>query len=203
MWRDAVFCFVDIETTDVNPDCGGLLEIGAILCKGSGEVVGRFEHLVHVEVIPEVIEEITGIGLEDVRFAPSAKEVLGEFRTFIGDNVFVAHNAAFDYQFLNQCYIKFFGIGLYNPTLCTIALAHKTIVAPRYGLSFLNEYLQIFTPNNHRAYADASTCLEIFKKCIVNVPRQVKTTRDLIFWVRKGNQKLVSRGGLEPPTSGL
>lgn len=182
-WEDQLFCFVDIETTHANPLHGNLLEIGAILCKGSGEVCARFESLVYNQDIPLFITEITGIATQDVSDAPSTKEVLKEFREFIKTSVFVAHNVNFDYCFLDFLYCKHFGIGLYNQTLCTLKMAKKIIQAPKYNLAFLNDFLGISTPISHRAYADALTCKEIFLYCSASLPS--KNTQNILNWLNR------------------
>ncbi len=182
-WMDQEFCFVDIESTDSDPLKGNLLEIGAILCNGRGEVIKRFESFVKNENIPVVIEEITGITVADTQNAPELKKVLQDFRSFLGKSVFVAHNVSFDYHFLDFLYLKHFGIGIYNQSLCTLKIAQKTIPSPRYKLSFLNEFLGIFTPISHRAYADAHTCKEIFFHCKKYFP--LGSTQNLLNWASK------------------
>lgn len=179
------FCFVDIETTGSNPQESELLEIGAILYQG-GKVLKRFESYALVKSIPPIIEEITGITFEDIKDAPTAKEVLSQFRETLGNSIFVAHNANFDYVFLDFLFQKLFGIGIYNQRLCTINLAKRLIYAPRYGLDFLNQFLEIGTPAIHRAYADANTCLQVFKHCLNSIPRTIHTSQDLINFSKHG-----------------
>lgn len=183
--RDQIFCFVDIESSGADPRKSQILEIGAIKCRG-GEVLGRFESYVRSSEVPEIIQEITGIELEDVINAPSAKEVLGEFREFLGSSIFVAHNVSFDYLYLDYYYNLLFGIGLYNQRLCTIELAKRSIQAPRYGLDFLNEFLEIHTPHLHRAYADAYTCMKIFEKCLKTSGIHFPTVQSLLNFSQKG-----------------
>ncbi|MCE3046914.1 exonuclease domain-containing protein [Helicobacter kayseriensis] len=180
--QDQLFCFVDLETTDGNPLKGNLLEIGAILCNGKGEILGRFEHLVKNTTIPPIVTQITGISLDDVANALEVQEVLQQFRAFIGTSIFVAHNVNFDYIFLDSLYLKHFGIGLYNQTLCTLKMAQKCIQAPRYSLDFLNQFLEIQTPISHRAYADALTCKEVFLRCLNKLPS--KNTQNVLNWLK-------------------
>lgn len=183
-WRNQVFCFVDIETTDANPLKGNVLELGAILCNGAGEVLGRFESCVKNASIPPIIQEITGIREKDVLDAPDIMEVLGRFREFLGSSIFVAHNARFDYGFLDVLYQKHFGIGLYNQSLCTIKMAQKLIQSPKFSLPFLNEFLGINTPISHRAYADAYTCKEIFLNISKLLPKGISSSQSLLNFCR-------------------
>lgn len=164
-WKEQKFCFVDIEVTDSDPLKGRLLEIGGIICNGEGEVLGHFERLVKNIKIPQMIQKITGITPEEMEHAQDVQKVLFEFREFLGTCVFVAHHVEFDYGFLNYLFYKYFGLGIYNQTLCTLKMAKQLIQAPSYKLSVLNQFLQIFSPISHRAYADAYVCKEVFMHC--------------------------------------
>lgn len=181
------FVIVDIETSGSKPYNSQVIEIGAIKYK-NGEIVDRFESFVHAKELPEYITKLTGITLDDLTYAPTQKEVLKKFKEFLGDSVFVAHNVNFDYNFLSE---KLNEIGLEklaNRKLCTIDLARRTIESERYGLGYLNESLGINTLIHHRAYADALTALKILEIAFKNIPKNVKTTEDLIEFSKKGKK---------------
>lgn len=176
---DQVFCFVDIETTGSKPNEYSILEVGALKYK-NGKIVDKFESFVYVEEIPEKIIELTGISPSNVSDSPCLVDVLRRFRVFLDDCVFVAHNVNFDYGFISY-HMQRIGLGrLLNPKLCTIDLAHKTILSPRYSLPFLNEFLGINTPISHRAYADALTSLKVFEISLLCIPKWIANTQDLL-----------------------
>lgn len=182
--KNQIFCFVDIESSGADPRNSQILEIGAIkYC--NGKVLDRFESYVRANDVPDVIQEITGITPEVLLDAPSQREVLDQFRTFVGDSIFVAHNVGFDYTFLDFCFTQLFGIGLYNQKLCTIELAKRSFPAPRYGLDFLNDFLGIGTPQIHRAYADAYTCMKIFEKSLENLDIHFFNTQSFLNFTQK------------------
>ncbi|HIO96050.1 MAG TPA: DNA polymerase III subunit epsilon, partial [Campylobacterales bacterium] len=107
-------------------------------------------------------------------------EVLTKLRVFLEDTVFVAHNANFDYGFLNHSFERF-GLGtIGNQTLCSINLARRTIKSERYGLAYLNEFLEIGTEVHHRAYSDALTTAKLLKIAFKNIPEYVNTTDELL-----------------------
>ncbi len=70
----------------------------------NGEIIDRLETLVQSTFIPENITNLTGIKTEDLRNAPTRQKVLREFKEFLGDTIFVAHDAKFDYSFLNASF---------------------------------------------------------------------------------------------------
>ncbi|MGI0406817.1 3'-5' exonuclease [Helicobacter himalayensis] len=186
---EANFCFVDIETTGAKAHEHEIIEIGALKYR-NGEVIERFESFIYAPFVPQEITHLTGIGAKDLQNAPRADEVLARFRLFLQDCIFVAHNVNFDYEFLNVSFQKHNLPGLLCPKLCTIELARKSILSPRYALSFLNTFLGINTPASHRAYADALTCLEVYKIASLCLPDSVKNVQDLIDF-SKGRKQIL------------
>jgi len=110
--------------------------------------------------------------------------MLPEFKAFLGDDLFVAHNVSFDYNFISHSFERF-GLGvLGNRKLCTIELAKRTIEAERYGLGHLNIVLDINTLVHHRAYADAATAAKVLEIGLKNIPDEVITTESLIDFTK-------------------
>ncbi len=184
-WREAKFCFVDIETTGAKPKDSQIIEIGAIQYQ-DGVIIDTFESYVYAPIVPDEISTLTGIYAKDLANAPSQKEVLGKFRLFLQDCIFVAHNVEFDYNFLDFSFQQHAIAGLLCPRLCTIDLAKQCILSPRYSLSFLNTFLGINTPTSHRAYADALTALEVFKIASLCIPDSIQSVQDLIDFSKIG-----------------
>ncbi|NPA28964.1 MAG: 3'-5' exonuclease [Epsilonproteobacteria bacterium] len=182
-WREETFCVVDIETNGSVPSRSQIIEIGALKWR-NGEIVGRFESFAACSYLPENISDITGIFPEDLRDAPPLSRVLPDFKAFLGDAVFVAHNISFDYNFVSHSFERF-GLGvLGNRRLCTIELARRTIEAERYGLGHLNVVLDINTLVHHRAYADALTASKVMEIGLKRVPKSVMTTEALIDFTK-------------------
>ena len=124
--------------------------------------------------------------LED---APVLKTVLEEFKLFLEDDVFVAHDIKFDYNFISSSLQKYDLGKLENRKLCTIDLARRTIKAQRYGLGYLKETLNIDVDNHHRAYSDALSTTYLLEKSIKCLDKNIKTVEDLIDFSK--NAKLL------------
>jgi len=173
------FCVVDIETNGSKPETAQVIELGAVMVQ-NGEIVDTFESFVACTFLPEYISKITGIVPDDLIDAPSGVEVLTKFRTFLDDAIFVAHNANFDYGFLNHSFERF-GLGsIGNPKLCSIELAKRTIESERYGLAYLNEFLELGTHTAHRAFSDALVTSKLLEMTFQKLPHYVHTTDDLL-----------------------
>jgi DNA polymerase-3 subunit epsilon len=182
------YCVVDIETTSSDSTKGQIIEIGAVMLCGDRQI-GEFESFVYAPEVPESIERLTGICAKDLQDAPSLGSVLEQFRLFLKDAVFVAHNVGFDYYFISASF-EAQGFGpMLNRKLCTIDLAQKTIEAKRYGLDYLRTLLGIDTGSHHRALSDAKSAAQIFCIALKNLPQEVCTAEDLIAF-SKPNPKL-------------
>lgn len=173
------YCVIDIETNGSKPGTSQVIEIGAIMVQ-HGKVIDSYETFVECAYLPEYITKITGIEPEDLKDAPSRKEALIGLRHFMEDAVFVAHNANFDYGFLNASFNRFGLGGIGNPKLCTIDLARRTFESERYGLAYLIDTLEIETATHHRAFSDAVCANKVMEKSLQTIPEYVKSADDLI-----------------------
>jgi DNA polymerase III subunit epsilon len=186
--KDAVFCIVDVETNGSKTDKHQIIEIGAVKVS-NGEIISRFESLVHCEQINQHITEITGISVEDTKNAPPLKQVMQDFKLYLNDSIFVAHDVKFDFKFISSMMQKIGLQPILNRHLCSIDLAERTIESYRYGLSYLNEYLQLHKDaTHHRALSDALTTAELFIRSLEKVDKSVKTVEDLISFSKQGKR---------------
>ncbi|NEW60013.1 3'-5' exonuclease [Sulfurovum sp. bin170] len=178
-YSEQKFCVIDIETNGSKPEKSQVIEVGAVMLQ-NGEAIDRFESFVECTFLPKYISKITGIEHTDLVDAPSRLEVLTKLREFIGDSIFVAHNANFDYGFLNYSF-DHFGLGtIGNQVLCSIDLAKRTIESERYGLAYLNESLELGVEVHHRAYSDALTTAKLLNITFDNIPEYVNSADELL-----------------------
>ncbi len=191
-FKDEIYCIVDIETNGNSPVKNQIIEIGAVKYQ-NGKIIDRFESYVYADFIPESITKVTNIKQSDLLGAPSLKKVLYDFKLFLGNAVFVAHNVKFDYSFISQS-LKIVGIDeLLNRKLCTVELSKKTIEAERHGLGYLREYLDIDIGEHHRAYSDALSATKVLEVCFENIPDKIKSTEELIKFSKYSPSKRKKR----------
>ena len=178
-YQEQRYCVIDIETNGSKPGTSQVIEIGAVMIQ-QGKVIDRLETFVECAFLPEYITKITGIEPEDLKCAPTRREALIKLRHFMGNAVFVAHNANFDYSFLTASFERFGLGGIGNPKLCTIDLARRTFESERYGLAYLIDFLNIETATHHRAFSDALCAAKVMEKSFETLPEYVRTTDDLL-----------------------
>lgn len=188
--KDEIFCIVDIETNGTSFKSGGqIIEIGAIKYQ-NGQIIDSFSSFVNAKNIPDNITELTGIDDSMVKNAPNVKKVLAEFKIFLQDSIFVAHNVNFDYDFISGWCEKV-GYGpLLNRSLCTLELSRRCICAPKHGLESLKQLLNIQS-THHRALSDAISATKVLEHCIDFVPIFVKTTEELISFSKANKKKII------------
>jgi DNA polymerase-3 subunit epsilon len=160
---EATFCVLDIETTGGAPGRSKITEIGAVRVRG-GQAVARFETLVDPgRPIPAPITRITGIHDAMLVGQPRIEEALERFVAFVGDDVMVAHNAPFDFRFLNYERFRIGGRYFTQPWLDTLVLARRLLRRrlDRFDLGTLAEWADTAVRPNHRALPDAEATAEI------------------------------------------
>jgi len=163
--RETDFVVVDVETTGMSSTEDRITEI-AMMHVRDGTLVDEFSTLVNpLMTIPAFITDLTGIDNIMVQDAPTAREVVPYMAEFLGDSVFVAHNAPFDWGFVSQTARRERGIELTNPQLCTVRLSRKILPdLPSKSLGPVSKYLDIRIPERHRASGDAyATALVLIK----------------------------------------
>ena len=159
----AEFTVVDLETTGGRAGPGTIIEIGAYRMVGK-RLTETFSRLVRPQggIVPRFITGLTSITTEMIREAPPIEEVLPAFREFMGDRVMVAHNAGFDFGFLDFEYRRIFGIGLANPVLCTLRMSRRFMPSlKRRRLDLLAGHFGLSLEGRHRGLGDARMAAEL------------------------------------------
>ena len=153
---------IDLETTGLSPLVDHIIEIAAI--KVVNDKTVTFKTLIKPPVsIPEETIQFHGITDEDVKDAPTIKEILPKLLEFIGGLPIIAHNAKFDCGFLTFAFHKNNIKVEPSDVFCTVKAARKAIKGvENYKLSTLSKQLEIPLQNHHRAFDDALACLLLF-----------------------------------------
>ncbi len=178
--ENAEFCIVDIETNGSHIQRHQIIEIAALKIK-NGKIIDSFESFVKVKEINPIITELTGIRAEDTANAPQLLEVMKAFKLFLADAIFVAHDVKFDYTFISNSMLKVGLEPLLNRSLCTLALAERTIECYRYALSYLNDTFMLNqNPKHHRAMSDVMTTYGLFLLILKSIKENLNNVEDLI-----------------------
>ena len=146
---------LDVETTGLDYTKERMVEFAAIRLE-NGKMKDRFETLINPEQhIRKSSIAIHGITEEDVKDAPTEAEVMPMILDFIGDYPIVAHNAIFDYSFINEASIRQTGKPITNARIDS-QMMFKEIYPDleSCGLESLMTKFNVEFSTRHRAMAD-------------------------------------------------
>lgn len=162
------FAVVDIEATGAQIGAGEeMIQIACVVIEES-QIVHTFQTLVNpAKTISPYITDLTGISDEDVEDAPFFEEIGPLLYHMLEDSVFVAHNVAFDFNFLNEHFERMGHPMLDIPRMDTVELTQ--ILFPTlssYHLGDICESLDIPIENAHNALSDAEATANLWMKLI-------------------------------------
>lgn len=163
--KDTTFVVVDFETTGLNAVSDEIIEIGAVRIENM-KITRTFHSLVKPKgKISSKSFEITGISEEDLKEAPNIEEALPKLMDFIGNSIFVAHNADFDYRFLRET-AKRLGVIVNFPYIDTLQFSKALLTLSGYGLEKVVNALELGEFNHHRALDDTKITAKVFLKLV-------------------------------------
>lgn len=135
--REIIF---DTETTGLDPRSGHrLVEIGCVELIDRRESGRTFHAYFHPERdMPAEAEAVHGLSLQFLSDKPLFEERADELLEFLGDAPMVAHNAAFDFGFVNA-ELERVGRPLLDMTrmCCTVQMARKLHPGAKHSLDAL------------------------------------------------------------------
>ena len=151
------FVVVDVETTGTSPLAGDRVTEVAVVQVRDGVATPVFDTLINPDrAIPPAIVAITNITWEMVKDAPRFADVCDQLLGVLEGNVFVAHNAAFDWRFLSAEIERVTRRPLRGRKLCTVRMARRLLPqVRRRNLDSLAHYYGIDNTARHRAGGDA------------------------------------------------
>lgn len=169
--------FVDIETTGLDPEKHEIIELAIVLVRQKGdkgddfEVIEEFEVKIKPEHIgtadPQALK-VNGYDPSQWVFANTLSEAMKAFGEKTKDAIFVAHNMAFDYSFIDKAF-KQTGIEnqMFYAKLDTISMAyaklHANPMVEKFRLQKLCEHFGVENPKAHSALSDTRALFEVYK----------------------------------------
>ena len=165
-FSEVPFLVVDVETTGMSAWAGDrITEVAAVLVHGE-RTTETFHSLVNPQrPIPPSITRLTGISDAMVRSAPRFREIAGDLAQHVVGRVFVAHNARFDWNFLEAEYERVARASwsaLAPAQLCTVRLARRLLAhLPRRNLDAVAWHYGVEIDGRHRAVGDARATAQV------------------------------------------
>ncbi|PTI35478.1 helicase C-terminal domain-containing protein [Staphylococcus warneri] len=182
----ATYAVVDLETTGNQLDYDDIIQIGITFVR-QNKIIGTYHSMIRTDLdIPPFIQALTSIEETMLEKAPYFKEIAHDIYQQLQDCVFVAHNVAFDLNFIKRafknCNIK------YRPkrVLDTLELFKISFPTDKsYQLSELAEAHDIPLNNAHRADEDATTTAQLMIKAFEKFEQLPLDTLKQLYYLSK------------------
>ncbi len=157
----------DTETTGIMPGDGHrIVEIGAIELDGRVPTGRSFHtYLDPCRMMPKDAEGVHGLSTAFLTGQPVFEAVIDDFLAFIGDAPLVAHNAAFDMEFLNFELRRARMVTIpATRAICTLELSRKKHPGAKHTLDALcNRYgVDLSARAKHGALIDAELLARVY-----------------------------------------
>ncbi len=178
---DDTFVVLDFETTGLNAYGGDrIFEFGAVKIK-NGEIISEFGEIADPGIeLSSKITEITKVTNAMIKGKRSEEDVLKDFKIWIEDLPIVAHNAKFDFGFLETAYARFNLGEVKNVVYDTLQISR--ILHPewgRHGLGYLVKKYKVELENHHRALHDARATAFIFNEQLQEMKEVISDLNDI------------------------
>lgn len=154
------FAAIDFETA--NHDRHSACAIGLAVVRG-GQLVESRAHLIRPPSsdFHRACAGVHGLAWDDVRSAPTFRDLWASLRASIDGHVLLAHQAWFDRDVLSGC-LKYYGIRYrLNPFADSLALAREAFGFKSNGLAVLCRRLKVRLRDHHDPGADAEAAARI------------------------------------------
>ncbi len=181
--RECSFAVVDVETTGMRSRMDDRITEIAVVTVSNGVVRLAFDSLINPgRYIPPRITAVTGITNDMVARAPRFAEVSDALLGALSGRVFVAHNARFDWNFVDAEMRRARDLVLTGPRLCTVRLARRLVLGVQScGLDSLTHYFGWENQARHRAAGDALVTAQLLNRLIqLATERGAHTVDDLV-----------------------
>ena len=172
---DCEYIVFDLETTGLSTEYDHIIEFGAVLMR-KGTVVEKKDVLIKPPIeLSNNIKNLTHITDDLLTDAKAFKEAKDEILDFIKDRVLVAHNASFDYGFLNSELERIGLPPLMNPVIDTLDLSRSLLKNRRsYRLGNMCRAYNIPYDEEvaHRADYDADVLSQVFNFMLKDLAKE-------------------------------
>ncbi len=165
--KKETYVVFDLETTGLSARYDRIIEFGAVKIDATGHILDEVDFFINPDMkLSGFAVEVSHIRQSDVDNGKPIKKALNDIREFFGDSILVAHNAAFDYGFLNEA-MKNNGFGkIENPVIDTLPISrylYKDRKSHTEGAIARELKIEYLEGSAHRANYDAEILSKIFE----------------------------------------
>jgi DNA polymerase-3 subunit epsilon len=159
---DITYNILDFETTGFSPDYDRIIEVGVVKIKNN-QIIDSFQEFINPGMnISGAITNLTGITNDMVKSSERSSKVMPKLKSFVSDEIIVAHNASFDSRFYKAEMMRA-RVSTKNDFLCSLLLARRVFQdLDSHKLGVLCRHLGFVNKASHRALGDAEATHKVF-----------------------------------------
>ncbi len=154
-----MFAVIDLETTGLRPGSDRVVELAVVRLDENRKVVSEWTTLVD-PARPVRGTRVHGILTRHVEGAPTFAEIAGDLADRLGEAVLVAHNARFDFAFIEAEYRRL-GHSVSCEWLCTLELSSRLDFGVSRSLRACCANLGVPHEQGHAALVDAEAAARL------------------------------------------
>lgn len=182
--HDSTYVVLDLETTGLSNEFDRIIEFAAIKVH-AGMIIDRMQMFVNPhQNLSAFITEKTHIKQSDVDQAESIENLISTWLDFIEDHIILAHNANFDFGFLNANLNRLNLPILTNTVIDTLDLSKALLRDKKYyRLGVIAKHYKISYDESgaHRADYDTEVLHQVFGKMLLSDElSRIQTVDDLV-----------------------
>lgn len=187
--KGRTLAIIDVETSGTSAYNSRIIEVG-ILRIENGVCVKTFKTCVNPgHEVPLWILGLTGITQAELDQAPLFEDVIDTVARLLDGAIFVAHNVAFDYGFIQAEFARH-GRSFTSARLCTVRLSR--ILSPRargHSLSVVIDRHGFACESRHRAYDDAHVLWQLIECGHKKDGKKLRSAIDLLTKRGEGSSR--------------
>lgn len=174
------YVVLDLETTGLSPEYSEIIEFGAVVVENN-EIVEEHQFFVNPGVeIPSKITTITNITQQIIdEQGISKSEAFRKISNIIKDSVMVAHNAKFDFKFLQKLFINEGKTKILTPIIDTLEVARFLLPSLKsHSLKNVSKTIGVIYDETvaHRADYDAKVLAQVWQSFLQQFVEQKVST---------------------------
>lgn len=161
------FTVLDLETTGLDPENDQIIEIACVRYR-QGSAQETYQNVIQISIpLPDLIVKMTGI-TDDMlnQTGISLSDAIRDTLDFVGGDVLIGHNIAFDISFLKAACDRLGIEPFVFRAIDTVFLSRTKLMeqVPNYRLETLLQYFHLASKQMHRAFPDAKSTAELYLK---------------------------------------
>jgi DNA polymerase-3 subunit epsilon len=194
---------LDTETTGINPQNSGIIEIAAIELIHNNPTGNFYQQYInpHREIEKGAFD-VHKISNEFLQDKPSFKDIIQDFLDFISSDTLIIHNADFDISMINTELSRINLKPIQNDCIDTLITAQRKLPGQKHSLDALCKFYNIDTSRRqvHSALVDVQLLSQVYAQLVGEQQQQFSFSDDNPFREELKNKHVTGNQIVKKPS---